>query len=67
MLVLSRHVDEDIVITLEDGRRIEIKAVAMRGDRVRIGITAPRTIKILRAEILEQPALGQNRVSKDVA
>ncbi|TWT49048.1 hypothetical protein KOR42_39640 [Thalassoglobus neptunius] len=53
MLVLSRHVDEDIVLVLEDGRRIEIKAVSIRGGKVRMGIEAPRSIGVHRREIWE--------------
>ncbi|TWT47068.1 hypothetical protein KOR42_41650 [Thalassoglobus neptunius] len=54
MLVLSRHVDEDIILVLEDGRRIEIKAVSIRGDKVRMGIEAPRSIGVHRREIWDR-------------
>lgn len=51
MLVLSRHVDEKVIVELEDGRLIELMPVDLRGDKVRIGITAPRTIRIHREEV----------------
>lgn len=54
MLVLSRHVDEEIVITLEDGRLIFIKTIAVSGDRARIGIDAPRSIRVHRRETYER-------------
>ena len=47
MLVLTRKIDERIKI----GDDIEITIVAISGDTVRIGIDAPRDLKILRSEI----------------
>lgn len=49
MLVLSRKVGEKIVI----GEKIEITLVAVLGDKVRIGITAPRDITVHRKEIAD--------------
>ena len=49
MLVLSRQRDETIVI----GDNIEITVVDIRGDKVRLGITAPREIQVHRKEIYE--------------
>ena len=48
MLVLSRRKDERIMI---DGR-ISIKVVDVRGNTVRLGIEAPRTIPVHREELL---------------
>ncbi len=50
MLVLTRKVDEQIII---DGN-ICITIVAIRGDRVRLGITAPRETVVDRQEIHER-------------
>ena len=47
MLVLSRHRDERIMI----GDKIVITVVEVRGDRVRLGIEAPREITVHREEI----------------
>ncbi len=49
MLVLSRQRDETIMI----GDDVEITVVDIRGDKVRLGITAPRRIKVHRKEVYD--------------
>lgn len=49
MLVLSRKRDESIVI----GDNIHITVVDIRGDKVRLGITAPKEIPVHRREVYE--------------
>jgi carbon storage regulator len=49
MLVLSRLRDETIMI----GDEIEITVVDIRGDKVRLGINAPRTVQVHRKEIYD--------------
>lgn len=49
MLVLSRKKDEVIVI----GDDIEITVVDVRGDQVKIGVSAPRSVSIHRKEVYE--------------
>jgi carbon storage regulator len=49
MLVLSRKKNESIVID----ERIVITVVEIRGDKVRLGIEAPREVAIHRSEIFE--------------
>ncbi len=49
MLVLSRQRDETIII----GDNIEITVVDIRGDKVRLGINAPRDIQVHRKEVYE--------------
>ncbi len=48
MLVITRRQLESLELHLEDGRTVTIKPVRIAGDRVRIGIEAPRTILITR-------------------
>ena len=49
MLVLSRHRDESIII----GDNIVITIVDIRGDKVRLGIEAPKKIPVHRQEVYE--------------
>jgi len=49
MLVLSRQPDEAIMI----GDDIEITIVGVRGEKVRLGITAPTHVPVHRKEVYE--------------
>jgi len=49
MLILSRKIDEKIVI----GDDIIISVVEIRGDQVRIGIDAPKKVKVFRQEVYD--------------
>lgn len=49
MLVLSRQKDESIMI----GDDVEITIVDVRGDKVRLGITAPKSIPVHRREVYD--------------
>lgn len=50
MLVLARKVGQSIVIN----DNVEILVIEVRGDQVRLGIEAPRSIPVHRKELLEQ-------------
>lgn len=51
MLILSRKLCETIMI----GNDVEITVTRISGSRVTLGIKAPSSIKVLRAEIFENP------------
>ena len=58
MLVLSRKPGESLCL----GEDIEILLLEVRGDTVRLGITAPRSVKVWRKELLDQ-VVQQNRMA----
>ena len=47
MLILARKPNESIII----GDQIEISVIDIKGDQVKIGITAPKSIKVYREEV----------------
>lgn len=57
MLVLSRHRDESIVI----GDDVVVTVIDIRGDKVRLGIDAPRDLSVHRREIWLQIKGEQDR------
>ncbi len=58
MLVLSRKKDESIII----GDDVKITIVDIRGDKVKLGISAPKIISVHREEIYE--AIQQAKTKK---
>lgn len=50
MLVLSRRVGEVLTI----GENIKITVTRIKGDKVRIGIEAPKEVRVLRGELKEK-------------
>jgi len=60
MLVLSRKKSEEILI----GNNIRITIVEIRGDKVRLGITAPRETPVNRKEVADAIA-AERRVIDD--
>ncbi len=49
MLILSRKVDERIKI----GDDISITIIGISGDQVKIGVEAPKSVKVFRQEVFE--------------
>ncbi len=54
MLVLSRRKNERIHV----GDDVTITVMAIRGDRVRLGIEAPPHVPVTREELLARPWIG---------
>jgi carbon storage regulator len=49
MLILSRKVNEKIMI----GDNISVSIIEVRGDQVRVGVDAPKTVKVFRQEVFD--------------
>jgi carbon storage regulator len=62
MLVLARKVDESIVI----GDSIILTVLAIEGEQVKLGISAPRDVTILRQEVF-QAVQDQVKIQKRLA
>lgn len=61
MLVLTRKANQSIMI----GDEIEVSVLAIMGEKVRIGIEAPRAIPVFRKEVyveIQQDREGEARV-----
>lgn len=64
MLVLSRKKDEDIIIG-EGGKKVIVRVVEIKGDKVRLGFIAEDGVTIMRSEIVstkkQEPKDGLER------
>ena len=61
MLVLSRKVGESIMI----GNDVMVTIVEFRGDQVRIGVDAPRSVQVYREELYAEVS-RQNRAAASI-
>ena len=61
MLVLTRRIGESVLI----GGEVTVTVLDIKGDSIRIGVDAPRTTRIQRAEIVE--AVSAENVSAATA
>ena len=55
MLILTRRVGESVVI----GEDVTVTVLGVKGNQVRIGINAPKTVAVHREEIFERIKNGQ--------
>jgi carbon storage regulator len=49
MLILARRIGESIVI----GDQVEVSVVDIKGDQVKLGINAPRSVPVFRHEVYQ--------------
>ncbi|GAB6393004.1 MAG: carbon storage regulator CsrA [Treponematales bacterium] len=49
MLILSRKVNERIMI----GNDVAVSIIDIRGDQVRLGVDAPKNVKVFRQEVFD--------------
>lgn len=52
MLILTRRSGEAIIATTADGTRITVRVVSINGGQIRIGLDAPKSVHIIREELL---------------
>ena len=62
MLILSRKIGEKIMI----GEDISVSIIEVRGDQVRIGVDAPKTVKVFRQEVFDA-ILAENKAAAQSA
>jgi carbon storage regulator len=62
MLVLTRRVDEEIVID----NQVRVRVMEIRGDRVRLGIVAPASVRVDRQEVHERRGIKVCSFGPDV-
>ena len=53
MLVLSRKLDESIIVVSPSGEIMEIKITKIEENRTKVGIEAPSSFKIFRKEVFD--------------
>ena len=61
MLILTRRVGESVVI----GEDVTVTVLGVKGNQVRIGINAPKTVAVHREEIFERIKNGQGTGDRD--
>lgn len=64
MLVLSRKIDETVILTI-NGTRVVVQVVRVLGDKVRLGFKAPDDVTVHRGEIQELIDMGYGYDMKD--
>jgi carbon storage regulator len=63
MLILSRKINEKVII----GEDISVSIIEIRGDQVRLGIDAPKKIKVFRQEVFEAIKAENKAASESAA
>ncbi|MCL2602291.1 MAG: carbon storage regulator CsrA [Treponema sp.] len=62
MLILSRKINEKIMI----GDDISVSIIDIRGDQVRLGVDAPKSVKVFRHEVF-QAITAENKAAAQSA
>ncbi|MPM27919.1 Translational regulator CsrA [bioreactor metagenome] len=62
MLVISRKAGESFII----GDNIEVTVFETSGDKVKLGISAPRDIKVIRSELRETETINREAACSNV-
>ncbi len=62
MLILSRKIDEKIKI----GNEITLTIIEVKGDQVKVGVEAPKNVKVFRQEVFEA-IQKENKAAVDIS
>lgn len=65
LLVLSRHRDESIVVAVDGKVVAEILVVDIRGDKARLGVSAPKSVAVHRREVWD--AIQRDKANEEPA
>ncbi|CUX95649.1 Carbon storage regulator [Candidatus Mikella endobia] len=57
MLIITRKVGETLIIR----NKIIVTVLSVKGNKVRIGVNAPKEISVYREEIYDQPIQANNK------
>lgn len=63
MLILQRKTGESVVI----GEDVEVTVMSIEGNRVRLAISAPSEVSILRSELLDAKLANQDSAAEEAA
>lgn len=63
MLILQRKTGESLVI----GEEVRVTVVSIEGGRVRLAISAPSEVSILRSELLDAKLANQDSAAEEAA
>ena len=56
MLIISRWLGQGLLLRLPSGAEVTVEVLRRHGGNVRLGISAPREVSVLRAELLAAAA-----------
>jgi len=66
MLVLSRKLNEDIIIG-EGAKKVTVRVVEIASDKVRLGFIAPDGVTIMRTEIIAKKPETKNGLERSAS
>lgn len=56
MLIVSRQRDQKVIVETSPGVTVSVQIIDIRGDKVRVGIEAPKSMRVDREEVYARRA-----------